>query len=213
MSPEAYEKSKNLYHNSKGSYPVSLLPGQYQNYYRVYRCEELNRMPLNTVLENPTTAPAYLYNEWRPCGDELKLLEEYHSSKANEDAEIEQQHELLTTKGQVSNTPQINGSSFTGRSSTTPMPSTPLTTTTHARILPASGIKIAPSTPQAAPSLKLCYICQKPGQVSQSHDAMISCSACPRSAHPMCLELNASLVSWPTIRQYQWQCMECKKCR
>ena len=41
---------------------------------------------------------------------------------------------------------------------------------------------------------------------------MISCSACHSSSHPHCLELNPKLVDWQCIRQYAWECMECKKC-
>ncbi len=41
---------------------------------------------------------------------------------------------------------------------------------------------------------------------------MIHCSSCPRYSHPDCLELNPNLVDWHCIRNYNWQCMECKIC-
>jgi hypothetical protein len=41
---------------------------------------------------------------------------------------------------------------------------------------------------------------------------MIHCSSCPNYSHPSCLELNPSLVNWNCIRNYNWQCMECKIC-
>ena len=51
-------------------------------------------------------------------------------------------------------------------------------------------------------------MCQK----SSSSDQMVHCSSCPRYSHQNCLELNPNLVNWNCIRNYNWQCMECKLC-
>lgn len=53
-----------------------------------------------------------------------------------------------------------------------------------------------------------CYVCQK----NSSEDQMVHCSSCPRHSHPSCLELNPKLVDWNCIRNYKWQCMDCKMC-
>ena len=57
---------------------------------------------------------------------------------------------------------------------------------------------------------KMCYICLN--KTATSVEPMITCSSCQSHSHPHCLELNPDLVNWPCIRQYAWECMECKKC-
>lgn len=41
---------------------------------------------------------------------------------------------------------------------------------------------------------------------------MVTCSSCNKHIHPDCLELNPTLVDWTCIRNYNWQCIECKIC-
>jgi hypothetical protein len=81
-------------------------------------------------------------------------------------------------------------------------------------------------TASAAPTIaklinsasKICYVCNKGSLLSansakmDNNQIMINCSSCVRSSHPNCLELNPKLVDWDCIRQYDWQCMECKRC-
>ncbi len=62
---------------------------------------------------------------------------------------------------------------------------------------------------------KECYVCKKTSQVnggSNLDQFMIGCSSCHHYSHPNCLELNPELVNWQCIMQYDWQCMECKRC-
>jgi hypothetical protein len=67
---------------------------------------------------------------------------------------------------------------------------------------------------------KTCSICKKASSVpsnvntkfTENNQIMIDCSKCASSSHPNCLELNPELVDWVCIRQYDWQCMECKIC-
>lgn len=65
------------------------------------------------------------------------------------------------------------------------------------------------------PIFKECYACGKTSQINAGTNVdqfMIGCSTCSRYSHPNCLELNPSLVNWHCIMQYDWQCMECKRC-
>ena len=48
-----------------GLYPVALIQGQYQNYYKRYTSDELRHMPLDTLLANPPASAHTLYDEWR----------------------------------------------------------------------------------------------------------------------------------------------------
>jgi hypothetical protein len=101
----------------------------------------------------------------------------------------------------------------------------------------AKLVSIAPQTSVAASSsatatsssgnsstatiTKTCCICQKPGQqpahpnasfIDVGNQYLIDCNTCHRASHPSCLELNSDLVDWVCIRQYDWQCMDCKLC-
>lgn len=79
-------------------------------------------------------------------------------------------------------------------------------TTTTATLQP---IKSSTSVTRSnEPVFAICYACQKSSNVDQ----MIHCSSCPRYSHPSCLELNPKLVDWNCVRNYNWQCMECKIC-
>ena len=46
-------------------YPVSVLQGQFQYYYKRYTSEELKHMPLNTVIYNPPVPEPLLYSSWK----------------------------------------------------------------------------------------------------------------------------------------------------
>jgi hypothetical protein len=67
---------------------------------------------------------------------------------------------------------------------------------------------------------KTCTVCQKASQqpanqqtlFNDNNQILIDCHTCGRSSHPNCLELNPDLVDWVCIRQYEWQCMDCKHC-
>lgn len=88
---------------------------------------------------------------------------------------------------------------------------------------PASAtvkVNISSMIKQEAAIIKPCYVCLRtspistPGAIETVNvdQFMVHCSACDRYAHPTCLELNPDLVRWPAILEYNWQCMDCKKC-
>ena len=41
-------------------------------------------------------------------------------------------------------------------------------------------------------------------------DKFLSCSECLKSFHPVCLKFNTSMTQ--SVKKYNWQCIECKKC-
>jgi BRG1-associated factor 45A len=52
--------------NSKGPYPVALLTGQYQNYYKTYTPDELKHLPVNTITSSHQHIPTpILYQKWK----------------------------------------------------------------------------------------------------------------------------------------------------
>ena len=51
--------------SSTAYYPVAVLQGQFQYYYKRYSSDELKHMPLNTVIYNPPVPDTYLYAKWK----------------------------------------------------------------------------------------------------------------------------------------------------
>jgi hypothetical protein len=66
-NPESIEV--NNYNNNNARtpsyYPVSVLQGQFQYYYKRYTSDELKHMPLNTVIYNPPVPEPLLYSSWK----------------------------------------------------------------------------------------------------------------------------------------------------
>jgi hypothetical protein len=67
-------------------------------------------------------------------------------------------------------------------------------------------------------SLNKCGLC---GLGTDAHDAgkpstgqltdkVLSCSECLKSFHPVCLKFNSNMTQ--SVKKYNWQCIECKKC-
>ena len=86
---------------------------------------------------------------------------------------------------------------------------------TIAKLISGTGTTSAgTSTNILSPNVnKMCYIClNKSSNSATVNEPMILCSSCKSFSHPNCLELNPTLVNWQCIRQYEWECMECKKC-
>ena len=123
----------------------------------------------------------------------------------------------------------ISSQSGTSSSSSSTFRITASAAPTVAKLIASSSTassSISPSTTVAAssssvlsPSLitinsnnKLCSICLNKSINSTNSEPMVCCSTCKSFSHPNCLELNPKLVNWQCIRQYPWECMECKKC-
>lgn len=92
---------------------------------------------------------------------------------------------------------------------------------TVANLISGKQVTSASTTPNVLPKkvitpiYKECNVCGKTSQINAGASVdqfMIGCSSCSRYSHPNCLELNPSLVNWQCIMQYDWQCMECKRC-
>eukprot|EP00039_Didymoeca_costata_P005989 m.86500 g.86500 ORF g.86500 m.86500 type:complete len:815 (-) comp13059_c0_seq2:62-2506(-) len=61
-----------------------------------------------------------------------------------------------------------------------------------------------------APLDAKCMVCMQANDPSGNSTELLACATCPRCAHASCLALAPELVE--TIRTYEWQCMECKRC-
>ncbi|XP_053238412.1 PHD finger protein 10 isoform X3 [Podarcis raffonei] len=182
-------------------YPVSLIPGQFQEYYKRYSPDELRYLPLNTALYEP------------PLDPELPALD---SDGDSDDAE-ERGDEKRKIKGNSDNSsgnvsegecpPENQEEPIQGRQKTREKNSTPRKEGSKRSVSKSvPGYK-----PKAIPNA-ICGICLKGKESNKKGkaEALIHCSQCENSGHPSCLDMSAELVA--IIKTYPWQCMECKTC-
>ncbi|XP_023677331.1 PHD finger protein 10 isoform X2 [Paramormyrops kingsleyae] len=191
-----------------GPYPVALIPGQFQDYYKKYSPNELRYLPLNTALYEP------------PLDPELPALDSDGDSDDPDD----------TSK--VDEGKKANGSSDSSSGNTSDGDSQDSTAQAKAKDRAAALGKDVPVRPlqhKTVPGYKLvlfsmthrqpkiipnafCGICQKGLESNKKGkpEDLIHCSQCQNSGHPSCLDMSTDLVA--LIKTYPWQCMECKTC-
>ncbi|XP_053566972.1 PHD finger protein 10 isoform X2 [Bombina bombina] len=193
-------------------YPVSLIPGQFQEYYKRYSPNELRYLPLNTALYEPPLDPMdpeVLAMDSEGDSDDLdegrvdkkKIKGSSGSSSGNvSDGEIQKENKnkdetlQAKTKTKEKSTPKKESTKRSVQSKS------------------VSGYK-RKSKPNA-----ICGICllgkakdkdKDPAKKGKS-EKLIHCSQCENSGHPSCLDMSPELVA--VIKKYPWQCMECKTC-
>lgn len=218
----------------KNQYPVALLTGQYQYHYKKYSNDEMKHLPINTVLYPPETPLPLLYDEWKM--KQLNPKKQYKSFKKDdsgdeteEKMEVEPiEHKKMTVnahllsqhhhqqKIQHQNTSSIVNSPSNFRISVSAAP-TVASLINSQKLATSNPTKTTPVS--TVPIMKPCYVCSRSSQINipnanlnQTDQFMVHCTSCDRYSHPTCLELNPSLVRWQSILEYNWQCMDCKKC-
>ncbi|XP_041106656.1 PHD finger protein 10 [Polyodon spathula] len=180
-----------------GPYPVALIPGQFQEYYKRYSPNELRYLPLNTALYEP------------PLDPELPALD---SDGDSDDAEYERGDENRKHKASDSSSgntsdgdshPEIQEGTIQGKLK----PRTAKDGSKRSfppKSVPGYKPKVIPNA--------LCGICLKGKESNKTGktEALIHCSQCRNSGHPSCLDMTVELVA--VTKSYPWQCMECKTC-
>ncbi|XP_028844647.1 PHD finger protein 10 isoform X2 [Denticeps clupeoides] len=180
-----------------GPYPVALIPGQFQDYYKRYSPNELRYLPLNTALYEPPLDPELPAPDSDGDSDEAEDIkaDDGKKNKGSSDSSSgntsdgESQDSSVLSKGKTKDRATGQGKDTTPR----PLKSVP-------------GYK-----PKVIPNA-ICGICQKGKESNKKGkpEALIHCSQCRNSGHPSCLDMSTELVA--LIKTYRWQCMECKTC-
>lgn len=69
-----------------------------------------------------------------------------------------------------------------------------------------------PNPMRFVPLDAVCSFCVQTAELNPRGipEEMVICSTCDNAGHPSCLKLDAHLTD--TIRTYQWQCIDCRKC-
>ncbi|XP_076336666.1 PHD finger protein 10-like [Tachypleus tridentatus] len=168
-----------------GKYPVALIPGQYQDYYRTYSAQELNYLPINTVLYGPVQELGTVFAQIGSDGSQSDS--EDSSGSEGSCCSSQGTHE----EGSIDST---SGSEQQNR--------------TKAGTDGASTSRYQPKNKPNA----VCKVCQGKKDKNQKGvpEELVHCSQCNNSGHPSCLELTPEIVN--VIKTYPWQCMECKMC-
>ncbi|KAM9564363.1 PHD finger protein 10 isoform 4-T4 [Guaruba guarouba] len=176
-------------------YPVALIPGQFQEYYKRYSPDELRYLPLNTALYEP------------PLDPELPALD---SDGDSDDAEEGQGDEKRKTKG---NSPKvipnaICGICLKGKESNKKGKAEALI---HCSQCDNSGhpscldmtpelVAMIKTYPWQCMECKTCIICGQP----HHEEEMMFCDVCDRGYHTFCVGLDA-------IPSGCWICDCCQK--
>ncbi|XP_018415488.1 PREDICTED: PHD finger protein 10 isoform X2 [Nanorana parkeri] len=194
-------------------YPVSLIPGQFQEYYKRYSPNELRYLPLNTALYEPPLDP---------LDPEVLALD----SDGDSDEVDEGRTEKKKVKGssvspsslriQDSSSGNVSDGEHAHNAQEDTLPtkpkakekSTPKKESTKRSV----GSKSSSGYKPKANSNAICGICLKGKDDKKKGRAekLIHCSQCENSGHPSCLDMAPELVA--IIKKYPWQCMECKTC-
>ncbi|CAK5026442.1 unnamed protein product [Meloidogyne enterolobii] len=203
-------------------YPVYLVPGQYTDYYKKFTSTELRSLPFNTVLNTRRLFPPK--RDLSPPS--IKLTEEELSGpKETTESTILDQKDAKedfknTIMARECDSPKslqrplppkmrkIGGDNgFASKKNSTfssfprPLQITSASSSFSSNI-PIASVKL--STPN-------CSICQLPDAgLFQGKSAMVRCSSCQQRMHSSCIDMPQSMVDM--IRQYDWLCIDCKRC-
>lgn len=205
----------------KSYYPVSVLQGQFQYYYKRYTREELKFMPLNTVINNPPVPESLQYEKWKrrefKKRNNANIQSNQMNGESSEDEEMLIEEPTIPTPSQINHTKsqKITINTLYSHLNTPPAPTIQSNNTFRisASAAPTIAKLLYPQQSTITSTVNsqvICNICLNKSQ--NTAQIMISCSTCKNQSHPNCLELNHDLVSWSCIRQYSWECMDCKKC-
>jgi len=166
----------------RNRYPVALMPGQFQEYFKIYSKDELNSLPLSTITSQwPTDMSKRVQmnkeefqNDSDNTSNTQSSSDDDSKSSGNDDSDGEGPSIKRVLR-------ERNGAP---------------------RHRNKVGIK----------NDSFCGICLKGEESNKkgTAESFVHCSFCENSGHPSCLEMNRQLVE--VIKTYPWQCMECKTC-
>lgn len=169
-------------------YPVALIHGQFQNYYRKFTSSELRRLPFGSVLDGEHLFLAHRDPSPPPINvsdKEVQRFEKIASQGQGGSPAPVVKNEVATTPSRGDASRKSSGGA--GSSFKTPTQ------------------RAAAKTPVAL-QVK-CATCNEPPGAGE---VFVKCVSCPLQAHPACLEMTDEMALHVTT--YPWQCIECKRC-
>jgi len=209
-----------------GCYPVSVLPGQYTDSYRMYSPAALNTLPLGTVTADP------MKDDLGSDGEESATEEEVKP------VPIFSEMPWIYSKG--ANTPNKENVTENGSGGRkdfdinfkiqvaeyalqhTNAQSERKFQTSEANVrrwkqqlnalkekAAASGITSTSTSSSSGPTCKHCAGNRQENKNGRP-EPMLSCATCKCYTHVTCVDLTTVMI--PKLESYKWQCIDCKTC-
>uniref|UniRef100_A0A8D3EAY2 PHD finger protein 10 n=1 Tax=Scophthalmus maximus TaxID=52904 RepID=A0A8D3EAY2_SCOMX len=194
-----------------GPYPVALIPGQFQDYYKRYSPNELRYLPLNTALFEPPLDPELPALDSEPDSDDA---EDGKDEKKNKNSSV--RHSADSSSGNTSDVEsQEGGGGQAQKSKGKDRTSTPGKDGSHNRmclhVWMGGPVHIMSVFVSLCLRVSVCACVVSWLWLCDRMFASVHVSLCLQTlGHPSCLDMSKELVS--VIQTYRWQCMECKTC-
>ncbi|CAH1261391.1 PHF10 [Branchiostoma lanceolatum] len=200
-----------------GPFPVALIPGQFQEYYKKYTSEELKYFPMNTCLYGPPSkVDPYAHVSSGDDSDDESSSDGESSGSGSGSCSTSS-----SSEGESSPPEQPKAKAATPRPAAKrkSMPTVAQAGYRKPRAqtsAEAKGAKLPKASEKDKPKddvpNAVCGICLKGPDNNKwgRTEDLIHCSQCDNSGHPSCLDMSDELVQ--VIKTYPWQCMECKTC-
>lgn len=187
-------------------YPVALIPGQYQDHYRVYTPQELKYLPINTVLYGPPQEIGSVYTH--PGSD--------GSQSESEDSSGSDSGSCSSSSGGSSPASDMDMSTATGPSFCKVCANADVSKEGEELISCSECGKVGHVTcldilPEMAAAIKsyrwqcmdckMCNVCM----ATDNEDKMMFCDRCDRGYHSFC-------VGMKSVPAGRWICRLCGRC-
>ncbi|XP_023723572.1 titin isoform X3 [Cryptotermes secundus] len=183
-----------------GPYPLSLIPGQYTDYYKSYTPTELRYFPLSTVVYGPMKPNER--QEPGACSDLSQSDSDDSSSFDDSSTSSEETQDTEETGSTTGDADPENSQDQSNQESGDKDGDKDQTT----------SVKVKEEKKDKDREGAICKVCS--GDHTKNKDGhpevLIHCAQCTSSGHPSCLDLTLDMV--PHIRRYDWQCTDCKTC-
>ncbi|GIY17622.1 PHD finger protein 10 [Caerostris extrusa] len=174
-----------------GKYPVALLPGQFQDYYKEYSSDELKYLPLNTVLYGPLKElqTVQAISDGSPSDSEESsdgscCSSSRDDSSSESEAKPDAVCKVCKKGGDLVHCADCDNSVHP--------PCVDLT---------ADVVDVLKTYPWQCTDCKVCSQCRDPND----EDKMLFCDVCDRGYHTFCVGLKA-------LPQGKWVCGRCGCC-
>ncbi|EGT57962.1 hypothetical protein CAEBREN_23443 [Caenorhabditis brenneri] len=184
MKPEA---------TKPGLYPVSLIPGQYQTYYKEYTPEELRRLPLGTVTDSD-----YLFPPVREASPPPLIIAEQDLIRAKREEEMKALQETirdssttadkepLAKRAKVEKGPNCYACDIAGGNMIC-CAECEIVYHPECIEMPDRMVRVVKSYEWNCIECRTCSICHK----KDNEDSIVSCDWCDRAFHYLCAGLRA----------------------
>lgn len=212
--PEARRKTMTCPTQTPSLYPVALVVGQFSEYYRTYSPQELQCYPINSALTNPDDLMKRLLEEKMKKRSEeeeeatasaqkakvAEAVAKSVSSESSSSEEEEEEEEGSVDSDEDESVVSCKPCSRSGRIINSPP------------LLPPPQDSSSSESDYDVHDDDVCCVCTKSQFTSPNEipELFVKCAICMKVAHPSCIEMSSEMAK--RAFQYQWQCVDCKRC-